>query len=192
MNAIERAKVAAQARHQSWLKRKSGSDISAWRPAKRYRVAAKHFCQMLVNQVRLGLGLRGLADFVVCPDRSGTWASWRTWRHLLLSVDQGELCATNWMKSIGSDLTVFCDFCHGYKNYFLATVKDMRLMSFWWLMVVTMNAEHGPQSDEARHTQVSKFLMECFGQLHPQDERALPGILRRHLGAVRRHQQRDG
>ena len=63
---------------------------------------------------------------------------------------------------------MICDFSHRYKNLFSDTVKDMRLMSLWLLMVVTMNAEHGPQSEEARHTQLSESLIECLDNYTPK------------------------
>ena len=99
--------IAAQtARQVSWVKRKA-EGRTKWRPKKRHRLSACHWCVNVDNQIRQSLGLRGFADFIPAKD-----VHWKKRRHLNTAIDQGSdgLCAGNWLLHMGVILTLWMDF----------------------------------------------------------------------------------
>lgn len=159
--SMEQSKEAQHRRHRAWLKRRASGD-GGWRVAKRRRVAAKTWLDNLDSQVQTSLGLRGLVDFVPNPD-DPLWNSWRSWRHLLVSIDQGSdgLAATNFMKHMGMNVSIACDYSHGANNDFLDCIKDLGLQPYWLLLLLCFNVEHGPWGEDARWNQ----MVECFDEL---------------------------
>lgn len=155
------AKKAQDLRQRCWMKRKSAKD-TGWRVTKRHRVSSKSWLDSFDAQVRISLGLRGLVDFL--PDASDIlWRNWRTWRHMLLSIDQGAdgLSATNFLKHLGMNISIACDFSHGANNDYHDAVKDIGLQPWWLLMMLTFNIEHGPWGEDLRWNQI----LECFKEL---------------------------
>ena len=62
--AVANAKADQQRRHQSWVKRKAPDGKAAtWKPAKRYRVSAKHWLQNPDNQLKMSTQTGGVAFF---------------------------------------------------------------------------------------------------------------------------------
>ena len=143
--------IAAQtARQVSWVKRKAEGRTS-WRPKKRHRLSACHWCVNVDNQIRQSLGLRGFADFIPAKD-----VHWKKKRHLNIAIDKGfdGLCAGNWLLHMGVPLTLWMDVSHGATNDITATMKALGLWSFLLLMLVTLNMEHGPWDCDTRYAQV--------------------------------------
>ena len=109
------------------------------------------------NQIRQSLGLKGFDDFV---PKAGV--HWTKRRHLNIAVDQGSdgLCAANWLLAMGVCVTLWADFSHGATNDVTSTIKAMGLWSFFLLMLVTLNVEHGPWDCDTRHSQVQEGWAE--------------------------------
>ena len=130
---------------------------TTWRPKKRYRLSAAHWCLNMDNQIRQSLGLNGFADFI-----PKVGVPWRKRRHVNIAVDQGSdgLCAANWLLAMKVCMTLWCDFSHGATNDVTSTIKAMGLWSFFLLMLVTLNLEHGPWDCDTRHAQVQEGWAE--------------------------------
>lgn len=176
MPAEGNAKLVAEvaARQRAWAKRKAHRAPEAWKLAKRHRVSAKHWLQSVDNQTTHSLGWHGLAA-VVLPerqeDRVGPWADWRLWRHMVIAVDQGSdaVSALNWLKHVGGNVSVFYDFSHGGQNDFKEMLRQMGWMSFFMLLLVVMNCEFGPRSEEGRYSQVAEAWAELQKNFGPKD-----------------------
>lgn len=165
-----KAKEQQIARHRLWLKRKMVDNTPAWRPPKRHRLASKAWLDNLDNQVRVSLGLRGLSDFIPCPDESGRRPNWREWRHLLVSIDQGGdgLCAAAFLRHIGANVSFITDWAHGANNDFLETLRDLSLFQYWLLLLIALNVEHGPHGEDLRHNQIRDAWFELQARSSPQ------------------------
>lgn len=160
----EKAKLELQRRHCFWVKRKAVSGgFSSWRPAKRHRLAAKHWLSNLDNQVRQCLPLEGLSGFQLSKQRAGLWAGWRSWPHLSIAMDQGSdaVAATWYLHHLGANITAWPDWSHGSWNDTKNMLKESGLFPFWLLMMITFNMPHGPFNDDARHSQVTGAWDEC-------------------------------
>jgi hypothetical protein len=161
--ALASAKATLTLRHRLFVKRKrDASETVSWRPVKRYRTAAKSWLLNLDNQVSGTLAVNGLASFVPPAAREGIWANWRSWRHLLISIDQGSdgICATNYLKHLKANVTIYCDWSHGANNDFSETLRAMGLFPYWLLMLIVFNVEHGPFADDMRWNQVEEAWRE--------------------------------
>lgn len=176
-------KEAAKARMRMWCKRKEapGHRVS-WRPPKRYRLGAKHFLYNLDNQVRRALPLQGLASFVRDAEGQGCWGDWRRWRHLTLCVDQGSdgLAACSFLRHLSLNLCVVTDFSHGGQNDFYDGLRDTSLWSFWVLMLVVFNCEHGPWDDDLRYHQILESWQQACAHYAPSTME----LFQHHLPAI--------
>lgn len=150
-------------RQQCWLKRRASDPQQAsWRPSKRYRASAKQWLYAVGNQLKSSLPCRGLKDFVKSEN---SWTSWRDYRHLLISADQGSdgLSAISYLRSLGVVVTYCPDFSHGSQNDFYDALKSTNLFPFWILMLVVYNLEHGPWQDDVRWNLVNESWSEVCG-----------------------------
>lgn len=157
------AKQSLNLRHRSWFKRKAEDSAGAWRPAKRHRAASRAWVMNVDNQIRHSTGLQGFIDFVRPASPCDRWApaTWRRWRHVQISVDQGSdaLCSTAFLKHLLTNVSVLCDW--GANNDFLDTVRDHKVFGWWLLMLILFNVEHGPFAEDLRWNQVEEAWREC-------------------------------
>lgn len=173
----QRALELAWARQRCWLKRRRTPDGegSSLRPAKRYRTSAKAWLLNLDNQLCRSLPLRGLADFAYPMPRLAE-VPWRDQLHLQVALDQGSdgLAAASFLRHLGVNATFIMDWSHGVQNELYESLRECALWSFWLLLLVAMNVEHGPFNDDGRWNQ----LRDCWqGAVENHDPQSFPLFL---------------
>ena len=142
---VQAAIADTETRQRQYLKRKPWT---SWKPRKRYRLASRRFVVNLDNQIRQVSNGPGLRYFLRIPDATeGCWQNWRTWPHLALSTDQGEMCAQLWMRQASLNFTPFFDFAHGSKNDHKLMLGDVNQWNWWLMYMVHLNVTSGPQQD---------------------------------------------
>ena len=77
------------ARHREWLLReRPGKQTGLRRPLVKYRMAARKWCRVVDNQIRVCTIHRGLSFFKKDPE-SPLWRDWRFWPGLGVASDLG-------------------------------------------------------------------------------------------------------
>ncbi len=145
-------------RHRLFLKRKVKHSSTNWQPVKRYRLSTKHWVMNIDNSMQGSLGLAGLKDFKMPEPGSASFKNWRTWKHLILAIDQGSdgLSGTSWLQSQKINISTVCDWSHGIHNDMKESLRASGLWHFMLLMMIVMNVECGPYKEDMRHAQVQE------------------------------------
>lgn len=114
----------------------------------------------------------GLDDFRY-REEEGTspWSSWRSWPHLNITIDQGSdgLAAQWYLRHMGMNCTVWCDWSHGAWNDVKSMLRERDLWGWWILMMVTYNVPHGPYNDDQRYGQVMEAWEDCKRHFNHND-----------------------
>jgi len=137
------------------------------RPATLYRVKAKQFCAMIDHQVQLNSPLVGLAHYIYNPD-DARWNNWRTWNHLMLSLDLGAPGSSGsqaMLYKYSVCLTKVPDPDHSCLRALLQALKEVHLYEFIVLMLVVWNFVNGPQDNDYRYHQLrgaAEKVMKTF------------------------------
>ena len=157
--------LSQRRRHRSWLQRERGSagHRDAWRPKKRFRVAAEKWVLAIDRQLRVSTSFGGL-KFLKPDESDPTWSrqNWRAWPHMATILDQGGdglsgIHAMLWLLLL--NVTPWFDPAHGIQNDMWTGFKAVSCFSTALLFLLIFNLSQGPEKEEGLRFQQ---LQECL------------------------------
>lgn len=148
-------------RQLAWIQKDdTGVEDELWRPPKVHRMAAKHWLQRADNQIRVSTVFKGWKTFQF--DGSGEeWQDPYEYPRIAIAIDLGGdgLCACNaLLYKYDVNAWVFPDLSHMIKCQFQGVMKAVGLWNFVLLLLITLNLEYGPYTDETRRGQLSACM----------------------------------
>ena len=164
--------LSQRKRHRSWLTRERGSagHKDAWRPRKRFRVAAEKWVVAIDRQLRVSTGFGGL-KFLKPDWQSPAWSQkrWRSWPHMGVILDQGGdglsgLHAMLWMMLL--NVTGWFDWAHGIQNDIWTGFKAVGHFSTCLLFLLIFNLSQGPEKEEGLRFQQLQECLEHMIQIY--------------------------
>ena len=144
-----------------------GKKKEAWRPKKRFRLAAKKFLGDIDTKMQIGTHFGGTKRIVYDP-KAAVWhpKNWRNWAFFTHIGDQGSdnvsgchaaeyLLLMNWF-------SIRC-FRHCRKNNVISSYKDNGLFDLVLMFLIVLNVFHGPDKDEdMRFVQIGDCMRWFF------------------------------
>lgn len=154
-------------RHRMWLKRKQAT---AWRPAKRARLAAFHWGQAVDHQLQLSAG-SSLQSFEQPRDIQDREAALQ-WPKLNVAMDLGSdgvafLMWARYHRNLNIELVA--DSSHGVHNGVEEALASVGLRGHMYLLMMAINTPHGPWSEDTRFIQCKNSLGLMLQHDNPQE-----------------------
>lgn len=121
-------------------------------------------------QVQHGTSLPGLKYWHLPTEDAeevpSCWSSWRTWPHLLLSLDQGSdglsgAHAALYDQNLRLNCSAHYDPSHGSWRDIQGCIRDSGLYQWCLLGLCTMNLSHGPELTDLRFAQIRDAMLHC-------------------------------
>ena len=159
-------------RQRMWLKRGLDTQGGAtWRPAKRYRTAARRWIWNVDNQLQASTHCNGFSFF--CRDaKSFPWRDedWHLWPFICGAFDHGSdgVAASNALK-YGWRLNYAdkYDPSHGAHLDVNQTITDLDLKGLWNVNMIHVNLPHGPRNDAQRRQDLNDFFTVYYEKKKP-------------------------
>ena len=145
-----------QIRQVAWVQRAADVEEELWRPPKLHRVAAKSWLEKSDNQINQStchVGWKICQYIHEHPD----WLDPYKCPGINTCIDYGGdmLCANNALLHKFDCNTMFVyDYSHLTKRKFEAVMKAVGLWAFCLLLLITLNLDYGPYTDETRKGQI--------------------------------------